>query len=436
MPPTSTAAEESTSLPIPPPQDGAVTVPSRQKKRKLGILIAVVGLVLAGSAGAVLLLRRGSLSSEEVIQRMLARLAALELTAAHYEIEVTGRSEPREPDVVPFAADLFSPGGAGTAGQDATIGVAEPTEGPPGSSPDRVRAFFQGLPKELDAAVRFTGTAESGAGKEAENDAEFTVAGNLALGGLRFAAGGELRKVGPTYYLQITEAPSLGLFDLAALKGQWVRFTAEEFRKLTNVRTEANEELRQQRATFLPHIQIFFRVLAAEDLLTVAKEFPREETADGRPYHYALAIDWEKLPRFCQRLAEEAVRALGDDALFTCDGETLASLRDPAQQARLTAFNRNATYELWVDAETFLPRKVVSTVRLAAPEDIERLRGTQFRSTSTVSLSNVNEPVTVTAPPTSISLEEAQALLVGGAARGIPVPGGGAAPLPAVPPLP
>lgn len=303
----------------------------------------------------------------DVIARMLESLT--EVKAAHFEIEASLVHEPRE------------------AG-------AQPLELP---AVDRAYPY---LPAEVNARIQMHGQTQSDVTQS--NDGSSHLSGQLALGGLAFTFAADLVKKAEVYFARIVEAPSLGFFDLATLKGKWIRLSAEEAHPGTT---------RDPSATLLRQYQLIFRILKEESLIAVIEELPQEKTEDGALYHYEITLERARFAKFYRRLLEETKTEFGDESVVKFNEETLAYIESPEFPQFFEELQKNVRLELWVDAQSFYPRKISYALRLVPPDGFTKLRDKQYRFTLAVGLKDINVPFTVEVPPDSISVAEARALL-------------------------
>lgn len=274
--------------------------------------------------------------------------------------------------------------------------------------------MYQYLPVEVDANLKVAGQSESDVTKS--NDSSFNASGKLALGGTSFSAGLDILKIADAFFVRVNEAPSLGFFDLAALKGKWIKAVPEDAYGtfLGSVFYRGDDKgVDKQSARLITQYQLLFRLLKEENLIQVSQEFPQEKANNEKLYHYAIKLDRSKFAEFYKRLTEETKKEFGEDAIFKFNEETLTYLQSQEFAKFYDALEKNIQLELWVDASDFSPRKISYTHRLVPPDSIVKLKDKQYHFNITVGLSDVNQPVTVDAPPTTISVDEARTLLTG-----------------------
>jgi hypothetical protein len=281
-------------------------------------------------------------------------------------------------------------------------------DGPIVSSTLDQTAIFQNLPSEIDAIINFSGQAQI---DNVNSDASFDVDGKLALGGMSFSAGLGLIKKGDAMYGEIKEAPSLGFFDLAALKGKWIKLQTSDLNKVGLKDSDKTlESINQQKTLLL--VKTLLQILKEEKIFTVMSEMPKEKDKSGSMYHYVVKINNEKAAVIAERLNEEMKKQFGEKSSFI--GEDLIKyLRSPEYVKMSQISEKNTQLDLWIDTKNFWPKKFTSSSVFVPPDSVQKLKEKQFRSSFAIILSNINEPVTISEPSSSISVEEAEKLVLG-----------------------
>lgn len=275
--------------------------------------------------------------------------------------------------------------------------------------------LYQYLPTEIDANLVVSGDSQSSA--EKLNDSAFNASGKVSIGSISFSGGLDILKKADEFFVRVNEAPSLGFFDLAAVKGKWIKAVPEDTYGtfLGDVLYKGGDDtsIDKQSAKVLKQYQLIFRILKEENLIQVVQAFPKETVNGQQLYHYVIKLDRNKFPEFYKRLTEETKKEFGEDAIFTFNEQTLTYLQSTEFGKLYDALEKNIRLELWVDTSSFQPRKISYSQRLVPPETILKLKDKQYRFGIVVGLSNVNEPVNVQVPSPTISIDEARMLLTG-----------------------
>lgn len=389
--------------PAPPPVELPSVAPVPEPpspRRRRGVVLAVVvvlavgGVVAFAAARGWLQLpgRRPKLSDAEILARALDALPTI--TSGSMRVALTLKTEPRDEGAQPIPL----PSAAGS-----------PIPGQPGVSDSGADFMFQNAPSDVDASI--TVHSDFNAPSDVVGDFSNGVGVKITAGGLAFAGDGELRKIGETLYGRVNEFPSLGVFDLHAVKGQWVAMSQDDlagsgFDISAKLRTSVveNEHIVEQ-------YRLLLKLMRELQVISIAKVLP-PTAVDGLRYRrYVLAIDRTKLPLLYRQFIEQA--KFGADAAFRFDQVVAAVVENPELAATIDALFQNTTIEVWVQDQTFLPRQLSVSLRFVPPESVVKLAGKQYRLTFAMTLERVNQPVAITAPSPTISFDQAVTLVTG-----------------------
>lgn len=267
---------------------------------------------------------------------------------------------------------------------------------------------LQNLPAELETSLHIAGFGQA-AGES--NDTSLEMEGKLSLNGMRFSAGAGLIKKGETVYVKIGEMPSLGMLNLAPLKGLWVKTEKADLNKLGFPDAALAVEQGNQ-AKMLALLQSYFRVIKEEKALAVVKELPKTKINGETFYRYTVAIDGGKIAAVLEKFNGEIKDVLGVNA-DSFSPALLAYLRSPEYAKTNSVSRQNTQAEIWISTKTFMPRKFISNSVFVPPDTIEKLKAVQYRALVTVDLFDLNKPMTINAPAESISFIEAEKLVTG-----------------------
>jgi hypothetical protein len=267
---------------------------------------------------------------------------------------------------------------------------------------------LQNLPSEIDASLRFAGLAQL---ENSNGDALVDIDGSLKLSGMSFSAGFGVIKKGGMTYGKVKEAPSLGFFDLAGIKNKWIKLEMADLNKVGFVNAE--QKLRQENQTkYLLIAKKYLQILKEEKVLNVIKELPKEKNKDGTFYRYSVSIDSDKTAVIYERLNEEIKNQFGINYDIISD-DFIAYMRGPKAATVNKLSQQNSQMEIWIDAKNFWPYKFISNSVFVPPDNIEKLKEKQYRAQVSFDLFDVNKPVVIEAPVDSISISDAEKLVVG-----------------------
>lgn len=186
--------------------------------------------------------------------------------------------------------------------------------------------------------------------------------------------GFELRKVGDTLYFNVSKAPKA----LAFLTGQWINVSLEDAGKQYGQEGAAAELQSLDRA----RLKEVFTKASEYQVVQIVEELPEETVGGAETRHFIFTFDKQAL--------EKLVKELSDNPL---DADEEARLRESL--AKIDLYEN----EVWVGKRDLLPYKL--SMRPAPGAAAKNL------ASSTILLSAYNEPVEVSAPAASKTLEEA-----------------------------
>jgi hypothetical protein len=175
----------------------------------------------------------------------------------------------------------------------------------------------------------------------------------------------------------------------------------------------AEQKLRQENQTkYLLIAKKYLQILKEEKVLNVIKELPKEKNKDGTFYRYSVSIDSDKTAVIYERLNEEIKNQFGINYDIISD-DFIAYMRGPKAATVNKLSQQNSQMEIWIDAKNFWPYKFISNSVFVPPDNIEKLKEKQYRAQVSFDLFDVNKPVVIEAPVDSISISDAEKLVVG-----------------------
>jgi len=244
-----------------------------------------------------------------------------------------------------------------------------------------------------------------------KTNAEFSLNGSVKLDGATFSASGDMKLLDRDVYVKVNEFPSLGFFDLGAVRDQWIHIPADE-EALGDLLGDASEVQRSSDASVEQYKNIL--LLAHElDMVRVVQEYPLEEIDAEEFYHYEIDLAAEQLPIFYERLlalvAESDVETVFSDA----DAATLEYLQGDEFTSAYEALRANTTMEIWINAKTFQPARFTYRMRFVPPNSVPKFANKQIAAEFEIGLSDINQPISITAPAESIDFEAASSLITG-----------------------
>lgn len=286
---------------------------------------------------------------------------------------------------------------------------------------DSSAMMYQSLPSDLEVNFNVRSDVMTLPSGELVPNFSTGLGGKVVAGGLTFAGDGEIRKVGDNFYGRINEFPSLGFFDLHAVKGQWVVMVPEDLvgSSWADSFVKAQEQSKESAELFRQHEQLFLQLLHRQQVVTVVQVLPLVTEDGQRLHHYRLALDRTKFAAFYRAFAEQAQAKFGSRSLVSQNPEVAAALENEEFTAMYDAIAPHLTLEMWVHAKTYLPRRFTASLRVVPPASVTKFADKQLMLALGMTLDRVNQPVQVDAPSPTISLDEATALITGQSAAEI-----------------
>ncbi len=278
------------------------------------------------------------------------------------------------------------------------------------------------LPPELSASFSLGATSDWT--KKDGADWKFNVDATGDFGDLTYKLNVDAQKNAHMYYFRINNIPSL-FGSIASYKGQWIKVDSKvattsdpyDFDELSYAARQlpkAEERYMKHRAEFTDLLKKAVKIGDEEGLLSF-KQQPSAERVDGRVlYRYDLQVNKDALLPFYKRMVDEAqkTKSMSRDSLFTDQGFV-----DYLQSKEFTDvfdyYQKNTTFTLWVDSQGY-PAVVEQAVRFVPPDAASALKGKQAKIIFKLTLSDINEPVTIKAPADAKTIDEVTGAQVAG----------------------
>ncbi|MFA6006452.1 MAG: hypothetical protein WC764_01845 [Candidatus Paceibacterota bacterium] len=348
-------------IPAPAPKTPPGAVISVMPKKKHGIfyklaMVVLVLVVLASIGSGVSFAMTGSWLPPALSDQ----ISKLPFVSSFFE---------RYPKDQLFGAMLGKFSSINTFGYSASIDVkTEPYDNsvprPPkalvtGSTTPAVTGMSgYGMPADMTIHADISGSADitdSSSVLNKNGQLHGTLTGTV--GGVSFTSEASFMKIGETFYAQLNKLPSLGLFDLSKVEGKWVKFdktTADEFGfSLGSMASSAP--------------QVLSAIETMQNTHASATYLANENIGDTRTYKYDVKLD-----------------------------------TDP-----------NVAMQVWIDPQTAFPVKVHALSKIAYDESDPATKDKMMVTESSLTLSDINTPISLVAPGNVISAVEAYASLSG-----------------------
>ena len=238
--------------------------------------------------------------------------------------------------------------------------------------------------KNANFIVNYSGSGDFHDSNNIQNSLALNLkASNTPIGDLNL--GLEARAVNKMFYLQMTDLPSLGFFDISFLENKWI-----EINPASSNNQFGLMELKVPEVNLTPE-QIVAIKLAAQkaELLQITENMPSEKISGLDMYHYKFIIDKEALKNFLIASAKITNdKTLTEEEINNFDKE-FSSLESP-------------TGEIWIGKDDFLPYKISLAYTVKEGDNLKTSGTVNF----SLLLSNLNQPFKVEIPSPIQSIEE------------------------------
>ncbi|HVM73988.1 MAG TPA: hypothetical protein VMU13_03880 [Candidatus Paceibacterota bacterium] len=274
---------------------------------------------------------------------------------------------------------------------------------------DALRLITAIVPSDFDATLDVSGASQK---IGTSTNARATVSFDLTSEDLTASLAAQFEKVGDNFYGIITKIP--GLFgDISAIKNQWVAVTPQDektfggqlatFSMTTPLQLNTTQQKAQQDLEKLLGIEEKDHVLSSSA--------PKLVSLNGQSlYEYDLSPNAAAVPTFYS----DAMQAFASDASSTIHFDQAAlSYLQSADGMQLTQYlASNLTISIWAD-QSGIPHKFELSLRVVPTDDVAKLTGKQVRLVTDLTLSDINQPISITAPTSTISADAAYQMVTG-----------------------
>ncbi|MEA3357435.1 MAG: hypothetical protein U9Q67_03295, partial [Patescibacteria group bacterium] len=385
----------SATPPPPPQQPSQMNVPpssfrpevtkSKPKRKGLFIFLGVfLGLaVLLG--GGYFAWDRGYISIpflppsiNRVIAAMVTELS--DVNQARYQQTITIKVENRPADAVPL--NLSSDNQNEDDGALAFL------------SDDYLGDYFG---SDFDLELTTEGIYRSGA--DTSLNTELKISGHFAgfLSAETINFGGEIRMIDDYWYFMIKELPSIyvDMLSISSFMDKWIQV---EF-KNQEVEKESDREMEQ-----------FFEMVTTASQYELIKI---QETVDGgtidghQTNQVTLSFDPTQLKTWYEQTVINLEEKFGDKTILQYDEEMLQNFDEARYQELFNYLKDNLEVNIWLDKDSYLPRKMSFAIGIVPPDSVTSLANKQIKISFSMQLTNINEEVVIEEPTEYITFEQA-----------------------------
>lgn len=240
------------------------------------------------------------------------------------------------------------------------------------------------------------------------------IAGTAEMADINVAIDAEFMKVADNFYVMVSKFPAF-FVDISKLKGKWIQITPADVASygssfFNSSPKKAQDEITKTREQSTDRIKMFLEVADVHQALTVAGS-PVQENLNGTSvYRYDLQFNKATLAEFYTDLAAKSKEKWGEDG-FKIDQGLIDYLNSPEFDQVFNYMRKNTTLSVWADAQG-IPVQAQYGIRLV-PESTTKKTTNQVRATVTLTLSDVNQPIIISAPKDSMTVEDATIAITG-----------------------
>ena len=272
------------------------------------------------------------------------------------------------------------------------------------------------IPPDISGSVAISATADWGQSSPSSWRFNFAADGDTG-GDLTYKVGAEALKKGSDYYFRLNNFPSVFFFDLSAVKGQWIKVSAndlssiggrDELSDLVSELPEIEEKFKSAREKSV-HLIKKVVALADSERLFVLKNPPYKDKVDNQSlYRYDLKIRKDALLPFYKKLVAEIDKdpELADYRQSGFDDQGLIEYLNSSEFSKVfDYYDQNTAVSLWVDGQGF-PVASEYRIRLVPPDTAIQLKDKQVNLLFKTTLSDINQPVIVEVPASAKPVSE------------------------------
>lgn len=268
------------------------------------------------------------------------------------------------------------------------------------------------LPDNLDIQFHMGGTVDKTQDKPV--NAQMELSGEASFGDASFAFSAEGIKKEETYYGIIHKMPTF-FKEMSALRGKWVRITEADivdYGYESNIQEILQTRKSEQKARIVEMQDNFRKALQIADtrnLVTIGSG-PEKVTIDNEVLsRYTLNVAYENLLPFY----EDTMTLLASSSTHVRQDDIFIEYLKGKDAEKIFAYLKaNVTLELFMNKEGY-PAKIVLRMRYVPTQSAEVLKDKQLNLTFTFSFRDINKPVVVTEPQTSITFDEFMSQITG-----------------------
>ncbi|MDP2932860.1 MAG: hypothetical protein Q8N81_01900 [bacterium] len=258
--------------------------------------------------------------------------------------------------------------------------------------------------QKLNLGIDFSGASDIGDLANPKFQLALKFKGDMKETG-SFSLAADLRSLEKNFYFKISNLPNIGIADLSPFSDKWIKLSGEELKNspLLNQASSQSQNTppQENKPLTTAQIQKLEQFITEHQFIKVTGKLADETLAGVPTKHFRFVFDKQAYKDFAKELS--------DNSDYKLDKTQLDKMNES-----LDGLN-SADGEMWIGKKDAMLYKVVLNFNLTETSDSK----TSGRITFTLSFSNYNQPVTVTAPSPVLPFEEVLNQLLGGASSAL-----------------
>jgi len=258
--------------------------------------------------------------------------------------------------------------------------------------------------QKLNLSIDFSGASDTNDLANPKFQLALKFKGDMQESG-SFSLDADLRFLEKNFYFKISNLPNIQIADLSPFSDKWIKLSGEELKNSPLLNQSSgqsqNAALKESKPLTTAQIQRLEQFITKHQFIKVTKKLADETLAGVPTKHFRFVFDKQAYKDFAKELSDNSDYKLDKTQLDKMN-ESLDSLN-------------SADGEMWIGKKDAMLYKIVLNFNLAETSSSKA----SGKITFTMSFSNYNQPVTVTAPSPVLPFEEVLNQLLGGASSAL-----------------
>lgn len=279
---------------------------------------------------------------------------------------------------------------------------------PPKPTITRLSEYLAYAPPETNVSSSISAQSNWSQGDLSDWKINFAAQGDF--GDLNYKANIDALKKGNIYYIRINNLPSMFFGYLGLEKGQWMKFdsTKDSFSSLGYFSNLSKDEkdYKESRAELSGLLKNIISIADEQGLITLEKPAYIEKYNKQNLYRYDIQVRKEAIVPFYKKLQEEVAKSnLKNKYPIILDEGYVEYLQSAEFSEMFDYYQQNTNLSIFVDSNGF-PVVVSYDIRLVPDDSVSQLKGKQGKLVLKLELSDINNPVEITAPVDAKDVED------------------------------